>query len=190
MKDTLGKIIALVILILLTVNQIVQLNDAERDRDSFRSDVSVLQAQLEALDVEPAAGPERSDESVIITGERGPEGEQGPRGAQGPAGEDGDDGAQGPIGPQGVPGTNGEDGLDGLPGPPGPAGVEGPTGPQGPVGPEGPEGPQGPQGVPGETGQAGYPTTWTFVYTDTLGFDHTYSCTDPDLDRNYSCEEI
>jgi hypothetical protein len=182
MKDTLAKVIALVILLIMAVSQILQLNAANQDRDELRSNVSALQAQVEGLGGEPVAGPERP-EPIIIEGERGPEGQRGERGIQGPSGEDGDPGPPGPSGAQGVPGQTGPEGPQGPPG----EAVVGPEGPAGPPGPEGPQGVPGPQGLPGEPG---YPTSWTFTYTDAQNDEHTYVCTDPDLDRNYSCEEI
>lgn len=164
MKDTLAKVIALVILIIMGTSQIIQLNSVNRDRDELRTTVQALQIQVESLGGNPVAGPDRP-EITTITGEQGPEGDRGP---QGPPGEDGEDGSQGPVGPQGAPGVDGGENE----------------------GPRGPAGSQGPQGPSGEPGAIGYPESWTYTYTDPFNAEHTYICIDPDLDRNYNCTEI
>jgi hypothetical protein len=113
-------------------------------------------------------------------GNQGPVGLTGPPGPPGPTGLTGQRGARGETGPRGADGEPGEPGPEGDAGPPGPAG---PAGPPGPAGPQGEVGPQGPQGERGPDGPAGYPDRFTFTFAN-----ETYTCTDPDGDRNYTCE--
>lgn len=101
-------------------------------------------------------------------------------------------GPRGPQGPRGLPGVDGRDGKDGRAGSAGRDGQAGEsiTGPPGPVGPPGesvvgPPGPAGPAGQDGQDGQPGYPQSFTFTYS--LG--QTYTCTDDDGDRAYTCTQ-
>lgn len=167
-KNTLAKVIGAITLVLLVASQIFQLQSANQDRAELQASVSILQAQVEALGGKPAVDVPVPAEIIIVKGENGERGEQGPRGATG---------ATGPQGPAGV------DGVDGT------SGTTGSTGEPGATGPQGPEGATGPAGPTGATGPAGYPTSWTFTYED-KNQTHTVTCSDPDGDRNYSCEEI
>jgi hypothetical protein len=119
-------------------------------------------------------------------GTEGPPGLTGPEGPAGPAGPVGPPGPRGPSGPKGDTGnqgTEGDAGAAGAEGEPGATGPEGPAGPPGPPGPQGNQGPAGPQGERGPEGPAGYPQSFTFTFGA-----QEYTCTDPDGDRNYSCE--
>lgn len=110
----------------------------------------------------------------------------GPTGATGATGDRGPRGFIGPVGPRGLPGEDGTNGSDGetVTGPAGQDGAAGAVGEPGPEGPAGPQGQQGPQGERGPEGPAGFPQS--FTYTDATGIQRT--CTDPDGDRNYTCE--
>lgn len=206
MRDTLTKVIGAIILVVVAANLLLQLSATNENRDKLQEDVSVLQAQVESLGGEPAAGPDGNNGGpVVVVGEKGERGERGPTGDPGAQGPPGDDGPLGPTGPSGPPGSDGSDGADGAEGdpgatgPPGPRGfegfpgvpgIDGPAGPEGPAGPAGPAGPEGPTGPTGPIGPAGYPTSWTFSFTDRGNTVHVFVCSDPDLDRAYTCEEI
>lgn len=85
-------------------------------------------------------------------GVKGDTGNPGAAGAQGPKGDKGDQGIQGELGPKGDPGMQGAQGIKGDKGDIGPQGIsgaQGATGPQGPAGQIGPAGPQGERGVSG-----------------------------------------
>ena len=85
-------------------------------------EIIMLDANLEAMMVEP---------------EPGDTGPAGPPGIPGPAGRDGADGSQGPPGPAGATGPAGAEGTQGpqgVAGPPGPPGAAGPAGGVGPAG--------------------------------------------------------
>lgn len=118
----------------------------------------------------------------------GPEGDRGQRGDIGPEGPRGPVGPIGPSGPGGPPGTPGSPGEDGASGAPGETGPQGPEGPAGPEGPPGADGVDGSDGADGPEGPPGYPESFTFTRDDALGGSTTYTCTDPDGDRRYTCE--
>lgn len=161
----------------------------EAQNEDLRQQIRNSRKQTQAL-----IGQVRSlGEKPVVTPGELPPGPQGPQGSQGPAGPVG---AQGPLGPQGPIGPRGLAGPEGEAGPAGPAGADGEdgadgaTGPPGPPGPPGPKGDPGDQGPRGEQGPAGYPQSFTFTYQGGLGNERTYRCTDPDGDRNYTCEEV
>lgn len=141
---------------------------------TLASDVDTLRAQLLARGVEPAVPPS-DDHGPTVVIERGEDGEDGKDGEDGtdgltivgPAGSDGAPGV-GTPGPAGQDGTDGRDGRDG----------ESIIGPQGPPG----ETVVGPQGAPGTPGAA--PGSITFVAAGV-----TYTCTDPDGDLAYECQQ-
>lgn len=183
-RDTLTKAIGLVVLVLLAISQIIQLQAANRDRAEQRAQISALQAQVESFGGDPIGGKPNPGEVIIIDGERGPQGERGPRGEKGDRGPEGDAGEPGESGDPGADGEPGADGVDGV------DGVDGQDGATGATGPAGPAGPPGATGAPGPTGPAGYPSSWTFTYVDRKNQTHTVRCSDPDGDRNYSCQEV
>ena len=91
-------------------------------------EIIMLDANLEAMMVEP---------------EPGDTGPAGPPGIPGPAGKDGEAGAPGPAGPAGpagAAGAAGPQGEQGVAGPPGPPGAQGPAGAVGPAGAPSPMG--------------------------------------------------
>ena len=91
-------------------------------------EIIMLDANLEAMMVEP---------------EPGDTGPAGPPGIPGPAGRDGEAGAPGPAGPAGpagAAGAAGPQGEQGVAGPPGPPGAQGPGGAVGPAGAPSPMG--------------------------------------------------
>lgn len=169
-----------------------RLQQAEAQNSTLRQQVKnstrqtrALIRQVKGLGEKPVVTPRD-----IPVGPQGPQGVQGARGPagipglQGPLGPQGPVGPEGPEGPKGPPGEDGEDGADGADGADGQDGVPGEPGPPGPKGEPGDQGPRG------EQGPAGYPESFTFTYHDRLGEEHTYRCTDPDGDRNYTCEEV
>lgn len=170
-------------------NLAVQVQQACKDRAPVEESLKPLCEQAKDVESTATSGPQGPPGIAGITGPRGPMGFIGP---QGPKGDDGRPGIQGPRGPPGSA-DDGEDGSPGAPGaegeagPPGPQGEQGPPGPQGQPGNDGANGAQGPQGPPGP---AGFPVSWTFTVPDAIGNGSTtYVCTDPDGDRNYTCEE-
>lgn len=180
-KDILTKAIGLVVLVILAISQIIQLQSANQDRAEQRALISALQAQVASLGEKPVGGKPDPGEVVVIEGERGPQGPQGERGPRGEKGDKGLKGDDGEPGLDGADGANGIDGVDGVDGEPGTTGATGPAGPAGPVGAPGPT---------GATGPAGYPTSWSFTYVSTGNKTRTVTCTDPDGDRRYSCQEV
>ena len=92
----------------------------------------MLNANLEAMMIEPADGAD---------------GPPGPPGVPGPAGKDGAAGPAGPAGPAGSTGPAGSAGADGAQGPQGVAGPPGPPGPSGPAGAVGPAGAPSSMGI-------------------------------------------
>ncbi len=171
-----------------------------RDREALAQTVDLLRRQLLREGVTPAAPPA----DTIVEGLPGPPGPAGavgapgldglpgasvtgPRGLPGVDGKDGAAGQAGGAGKDGVgePGTDGKDGAAGEPG--GDSTVPGPTGPSGADSTV--AGPQGAPGadstVPGPQGPAGpAPSSFSFVAQGV-----TYTCTDPDLDGNYTCTQ-
>lgn len=146
----------------------------------------VLARQVKRLGGEPVIDPDDLPEPE--PGEQGPQGLIGPQGPPGPQGDPGPKGPRGfpgPPGPFGPPGEDGSPGRTGDTGPAGATGETGATGSQGETGAQGPQGetgPQGPQGEQGPAGPAGFPESWTFEWMGS-----TWTCTDPDQDRNYAC---
>ena len=88
-------------------------------------EIVMLDANLEAMVMEPADGAD---------GPPGPPGVPGPAGRDGAAGPAGAQGPQGPAGPAGAAGADGAQGQQGVAGPPGPPGPAGPAGAVGPAG--------------------------------------------------------
>lgn len=88
-------------------------------------EIVMLDANLEAMMVEPEDGAD---------GPPGPPGVPGPAGRDGAAGPAGAQGPQGPAGPAGAAGADGAQGQQGVAGPPGPPGPAGPAGGVGPAG--------------------------------------------------------
>lgn len=150
--------------------------------------VEQLARQVKELGGKPVIEPSDLPQPVA-----GPQGPQGPPGLPGLPGLPGADGRDGKDGKDGAPGADGRDGEPGPAGPPGPAGEPGepgPTGPPGPAGPPGPPGPAGDDGSDGQDGEPGYPESFTYTDpgTPAPGDEITYVCTDPDGDRQYTCE--
>lgn len=85
-------------------------------------EIVMLDANLEAMMIEPADGAD---------GPPGPPGVPGPAGRDGAPGPAGSQGPQGPAGPAGADGAQGQQGVAGPPGPPGPSGPAGAVGPAG-----------------------------------------------------------
>ena len=88
-------------------------------------EIVMLDANLEAMMIEPEDGRD---------GPPGPPGVPGPAGKDGAAGPAGPAGAAGPAGSAGPAGADGAQGQQGVAGPPGPPGAAGPAGPVGPAG--------------------------------------------------------
>ncbi len=88
-------------------------------------EIVMLDANLEAMMIEPADGAD---------GPPGPPGVPGPAGRDGAPGPAGSQGPQGPAGPAGAAGADGAQGQQGVAGPPGPPGPSGPAGAVGPAG--------------------------------------------------------
>lgn len=88
-------------------------------------EIVMLDANLEAMVMEPEDGAD---------GPPGPPGVPGPAGRDGAAGPAGAQGPQGPAGPAGAAGADGAQGQQGVAGPPGPPGPAGPAGAVGPAG--------------------------------------------------------
>ena len=94
-------------------------------------EIVMLDANLEAMILEPEDGAD---------GPPGPPGVPGPAGKDGAAGPAGAQGPQGPAGPAGAAGAAGAQGEQGIAGPPGPPGSQGPAGAVGPAGAPSPMG--------------------------------------------------
>lgn len=176
-------------------NLAAQVREACADDDRNTYDLRHLCNQAKDLQREVAFGPAGPPGIPGLQGPRGDQGYTGPQGFQGPPGPPGppgDDGNRGLSGDEGKPGESGEPGVAGPTGAPGPQGEMGPQGPEGPAGAQGSPGPKGDQGTTGPQGAqgpAGYPNFWTFTIPGRLGqSETTYRCTDPDGDRNYTCE--
>ncbi len=88
-------------------------------------EIVMLDANLEAMMIEPADGAD---------GPPGPPGVPGPAGRDGAPGPAGAQGVQGPAGAAGAAGADGAQGQQGVAGPPGPPGPSGPAGAVGPAG--------------------------------------------------------
>jgi len=88
-------------------------------------EIVMLDANLEAMMVEPEDGADGPPGPPGVPGPAGRDGAAGPAGAQGPAGP------AGATGPAGADGAQGQQGVAGPPGPPGPAGPAGGVGPAG-----------------------------------------------------------
>jgi hypothetical protein len=174
-NDIFAKVIGIAILFIVGLSLLVQLQNANENRESLKASVAVLQAQVESLGGDPAPPPKNGD-PVIIAGERGERGPMGLQGYPGPRGDTGASGATGAQGETGLAGPQGETGATGVQGEPGVPGQQGPAGESGPAGPAGPEGPTGP---------AGYPTSWTFTFDNS-----SFMCSDPEADSTYTCTEV
>lgn len=155
-------------------------NDNAVALEDARTLIGRLGTQVKGLGGTPVVVPSDVPEPTEAVGPTGATGATGATGDRGPRG------FIGPIGPRGAPGQDGTDGTDGetVTGPAGQDGAAGAVGERGPEGPAGPPGQQGPQGERGPEGPAGFPQS--FTYTDATGIQRT--CTDPDGDRNYTCE--
>lgn len=175
-------------------NLALQVQQACGNKELNTDDLKRLCKQAENVEEIAKEGPQGPPGISGLTGPRGPMGFIGP---QGPKGDDGRPGLQGPRGPpgqadngeDGQPGAPGTSGVDGEAGPPGPQGEQGPPGPQGQPGADGANGAPGSAGPTGPPGPAGFPDSWTFTVTNGLGGSRTFTCTDPDGDRNYTCEQ-
>lgn len=94
-------------------------------------EIIMLDANLEAMMIEPEDGADGPPGPPGVPGPAGRDGAMGPAGAQGP---------QGPAGPAGAAGAAGAQGEQGIAGPPGPPGSQGPAGAVGPAGAPSPMG--------------------------------------------------
>jgi hypothetical protein len=115
----------------------------ERVLDAIESNDGAIRVALPA-DTQPGEGrvrvrtlqgDDRSEDVLLLQGERGLPGEAGPKGETGAVGPQGEAGPVGPQGPQGAQGMRGPQGEPGV------------AGPVGPTGPRGNEGPQGDDGI-------------------------------------------
>lgn len=164
-----------------------------QDRATLAQDLVAACAQVERLGSScvaatppPAAVDVDEPSPVVVVGRDGIDGQDGSAGPAGP---------QGPPGPVGPPGPAGRDGSPGPAGAPGGVGSTGPTGPPGPAGEQGPTGEAGSPGDPGEPGPSGAagpsgppgPGPSSFTFTDQTG--RQFTCTDPDRDGAYTCEQ-
>lgn len=199
-------VVALVVAVLLAVVA-VSTWTLRQDFDERGVEVQALREQLLDAGVKPKVGPPGD---AGTSGDRGEKGDPGGAGERGPVGMDGIDG----ITPAcwfttaqcvGLTGFNGRDST--VPGPQGPGGADSTV--PGPAGADGQDstvpGPQGPPGadstVPGPQGESGSPGADSTVpgpqgppgpRPDSFSFEwanQTYTCTDPDGDGAYSCEQ-